>query len=439
MDSLLELHYSKIDQSCSFINGLKITTKVKLIGRNCTSSQITLLDIFMVGINSNQIFCDFPAMQFSFPKRILHEGFDDFWLIIGESSLEKMKTCTNLYLIIEFNSLDYPSQKYLIFSITSPDWVNSSWNISPSSLSIKNSEDFQSVLINAQNNHRIVKQFDIELSKTLSKRRAIKNEATRRNKAMDINTVNIRIVESSIGHVQSGSECFFILVELENASDEIRKFEISNLSLYDCENVKLTFIDYINNISPSEDGLDSHSKDRFYIGFKTDKTKMKNSPLTLKFNINVFGYSETIEEAILIEKIGCNWKETLHRIKSPALSQYEKSQLQKRLLTQEKLERLLQQLKSGIYSFGNDNGFVFDKITLAYDEKHVSVRGLIRRNRKSNNLDHFSIIAVSSDNRILEKKMVLLYSVKSFSSWYVFDEEFYRTSLDEIHDFIIAG
>lgn len=76
---------------------------------------------------------------------------------------------------------------------------------------------------------------------------------------------------------------------------------------------------------------------------------------------------------------------------------------------------------------GNENGLVFDKITLSINENKISIRGLVKKSEKES-IDRIHFVVIDSTDRILETQSVLLYSIKKINAWYTFDESFYAPS-----------
>lgn len=432
MDTPISLQFCKIYQHYNFINGFRITTKVKFTEANISANQLEFSDIFIMGINEDKEFEDLSAIQFSYPKRISFDGLDELWLIISENSLKKIKRCVRLYLVFELLFSESHTTFPLFFELTSADWLNSPWLVSHI---ICNSEvnhtDIGKIspkcLEFAKEAHKSIQEFDAHLSKLLFKKSLAKKSLFEETPRMNADTVQIRIIESEIGYIKAGSECFFILVELENASNEERTFEISDLRLFDCEKVNLTLVGYINSISPTTNPLGPCTKDRFYVGFKTDKTKQKESSLTFKFNIGIHGYDELIEEEICFEKIGGNHSERIHKVKPPKISANKEIQLNPTQQMLEKTETLTQQLKKSLYCLGNENGLIFDKITLSINENKISICGLVKKSEKES-IDRIHFVVIDSTDRILETQSVLLYSIKKINAWYTFSENFYAPS-----------
>lgn len=433
MNAPLNLRFCKIHQQYNFVNGFKITTQVKFIETNNSSNTLEFSDVFMMGVTPDNEFEELSSVQFSYPKRLSANGLDELWVIISENAFTKIKKCAKLYFVLQIAIPESSEYFPLIFEITSPEWLDSSWLVSD----ITCNQDFRNVTVeeyflksleDARKAHSIIQDFDAHLSKLVfDKAVAKKTHLLKKTQKINADTVKIRIIESEIGYIKAGAECFFILVELENASAEERAFEISNLQLIDCEKVNLTLVGYINSVSPSADVLGSYTKDRFYVGFKTDKTKQKESSLTFKFNIGIHGYDELIEEEIYFEKIGGNHSERIHKVKPPQISANKEVQLNSTQQMLEKIETLTQQLKKSLYCLGNENGLVFDKITLSINENKISIRGLVKKSEKES-IDRIHFVVIDSTDRILETQSVLLYSIKKINAWYTFDESFYAPS-----------
>lgn len=439
MDVPIKLQFCNIDQFCSFTNGFNITTKVKLVETNLAPYEIEFSDIFIMGMSSPNKFRNLSTIQFSYPKRLASDGLDELWLTISEKALGTLAGCSKLYLVIEIIYLKHNESYQLVYELTSPDWLNYPWSVSVIGYDQKSNTDscasFTEALISAKETHTTIQEFDKKLSTLLFRRALQRNHTFLEKRKIAADTIKIHIVESELGYVKAGNECFFILIELENASEESRAFEISNFRLYDCEEVNLTLVGYINDISPTSAPLAPGTKDRFYVGFKTDKTRQKEASLTLKFNIHVFGYSELFEESICFESIGRDYTETINQITPPNLLLPKNSPEYHRPM--EKIERLTQQLRKSFYSFGEDNGLLFDKITLSYSDNGINVLGLVKKqgNRPS---DTICLVALGS-NKIIKTQTILLYSLKNSKSWYTFDEHFYNIPLHELSSIIVTN
>lgn len=432
MNAPLNLRFCKIHQQYNFVNGFKITTQVKFIETNNSSNTLEFSDVFMMGVTPDNEFEDLSSVQFSYPKRLSANGLDELWVIISENAFTKIRKCAKLYFVLQIAIQESSEYFPFIFEITSPEWLDSSWLVSD----ITCNQDFRNVTVeehflksleDARKAHSIIQDFDAHLSKLVfDKAVAKKAHLLKETQKINADTVKIRIIESEIGYIKAGAECFFILVELENASAEERAFEISNLQLIDCEKVNLTLVGYINGVSPSTDVLESYTKDRFYVGFKTDKTKQRESSVTFRFNIGIHGYDELIEEKIRFEKIGGDYSEVLHKIKLPNVTVDKENHLNASQQMLERIETLTQQLKKSLYCLGNENALVFDKITLTMDEDRVQVSGLVKK-REKNAADRVHLVLLDPADKILKTGSILLYFEK-IDTWHTFHEEFYVPS-----------
>lgn len=388
------LSFRKNTQTYAISPILKCTARIDMAVTVTVDDTIDFYDFSIIGRGTKNNYITFPDVDFVTPIRLNPKQKDIITIVMGDKSFRKIDQCAAMYLAISSHASKGVEDCTYYFEILSSDWLNEKWLVRYITLD------------DIEDKKRIQKKLD---SKKISNKRSSYLEPSilenqyrcsrnlfpkEERKTMDENMFTIRIVESELGELKSGASCFFFLIELENTSYEAFSFKISDLSLLDCQNVNMTLVGYINSMTPSDRLISSGTKDRFYVGFKSDKSQSLDGELLLKFCVAIDDYEGFVEEKIHFEHIAGDWKEIGHSLKSSVLS------TGKQLKEENCLRDLTQKLKTAMHEFEKQEDVCFDKITVDYVDRKLIIKALTKNDSRDNFMK-VDIVMFDSNDRII--------------------------------------
>lgn len=397
-----ELSFRKSSQTYKISRRLQCTNLVELNVVITADACIDFRDVRLIGQKENNTYVTFSDLNLVAPIRLKPNQRDIITIIMGDKSFRKVDRCDLLYLAIKSYNYKYAREVTDYYAMSSTDWLDEKWTIRHITLDdVNDAKTFLKKIAthSAGNNIDSSTPNKTMPNETISQYYYFHPEEL---KTVNANMLAIRIVESELGKLANGTQCFFFLVELENTSDKDYSYNVSGLKLLDCENVNLTLVGYINKMSPSEAVIEKGTKDKFYIGFKTDKTQNLDGPLLLRLCIKINGYKEVIEEKIHFEQIAGEWQEISCSMKE-----------------KEPIDILQQKLKIAMHKFGEEEGLTFNNITADYHGDELRVRALVKRNLKINGCRFFSVVIFDDNNSIIAT--LDGSSSDSIGKWKLFD------------------
>lgn len=384
-----DLYYRKSSQTYKISHKLQCTNRVEINVVITADMNIDFHDANLIGKDAKSNYITFSDIDFVLPIRLKPKQRDIITIIMRDKSFREIDQCEALYLTIKSYNCESAREVVGYYEMLSSDWLNEKWIIRHITLNdIYDVRAFQQKIVE-QKRSKINAIYAVP-NELISQYTFLPSEDL---KNMNTNMASIRIVESKLGELVDDTQCFLFLVELTNISNEDYSYKVSGISLLDSENVNLTLVGYIDSMSPTECAIESGTKDRFYIGFKTNKTKNIDSELLLKFYVTISGYKEAIEEKIHFEHIAGKWQEVGHSIKE------EKQSAEKQKETRA-LKILEEKLNAAMYKFGVLEGLTFNKVTVDYHEDKLRVRALVKNNSKRN-ICFFSVVIFDANDKIV--------------------------------------